>query len=86
MYTVLASRTFKKQFNALDKKMQKRIKSALKQLEKDPYKPRSGADIKPIIDTTPQKHRIRVGNYRIVYGVENDIVKVIEGFWRGRGY
>ena len=86
MYTVLVSRTFQRQFNVLNNNLQLRIKSALKELEKDPYEPRPGADIKSIKDTKPQKYRIRVGDYRIIYRIESTIVKVIEVFKRGRGY
>jgi len=86
MYNVLISRTFQKQYNKLAKDMQKRIRKSLKELEKDPLVPRSGADIKPIEDTHPQKHRIRVGEYRMIYRIEGNEVKMIEIFIRGRGY
>ena len=86
MYSVFVSKTFQKQFIALDMRMQERVRNALKELEKEPFKPRSRADIKPIIGTEPQKHRIRIGNYRMIYFVENNVVKIIEGFWRGTGY
>ncbi len=86
MYSVFVSGTFKKQFKRLEKKLQKRIKNGLKELENDPYTPRPKADIIPIKNTSPQKHRIRVGDYRIVYRIEKDVVRVIELFPRGRGY
>jgi len=86
MYTVLVSSTFQKQFNTSQKDLQRRIRSALRKLEENPFEPRSGADIKPIIGTTPQKHRLRVGDYRIIYLIDGNIVKVIEVFRRGRGY
>lgn len=86
MFNVLVSRTFQKQFNELDKKMQKRIKAALKELKNDPIKPRSGADIQSLSGTKPQKHRMRVGYYRIVFLIDKKTVKVIEMFKRGRGY
>ena len=87
MHSVFFSATFKKQFRALrNKTVQARIKEALKELEKEPLKSRPGADIKKIKDTKPVKHRIRVGDYRIIYRVEKHEVKVIELFKRGRGY
>ena len=86
MYEVLASKTFQKQFRSSPKKVQDRIRASLKELETDPYEPRSGADIKHIKDTKPPKHRLRVGNYRIVYRIEGNVVKIIEMFIRGRGY
>lgn len=86
MWTVLVSRTFQKQFEALQKVLQERIKLALKKLEENPFKPRSGADIKPLVGTKPQKHRLRVGDYRIICLIEGNTVKIIEVFRRGREY
>ena len=86
MYKARVSETFQKQYNQLNKKFQKRILEALRRLESDPYTPRSGADIIPVKDTKPQKYRLRVGDYRIIFRVEGDIIKVIEIFPRGRGY
>ena len=86
MYKVLVSGTFQKQFNSLDKNIQKRIKAGLKELEKDPKKARPNADISPLSGTKPQKHRLRVGEYRIIFLIDKKIVKVIEVFKRGRGY
>jgi mRNA-degrading endonuclease RelE of RelBE toxin-antitoxin system len=86
MYRVLGSHTFRKQYNNVSKDMQKRIKKGLKELEKDPFNPRSGADIKPVKDTDPQKHRLRIGEYRLIYRVEGTDVKMVELFLRGRGY
>ncbi|MHA1280830.1 MAG: type II toxin-antitoxin system RelE family toxin [Candidatus Helarchaeota archaeon] len=66
--------------------MQERIREGLQVLKKDPFKARPSADIKPLKDTNPRKYRLRVGNYRIIYCVESDAVKVIELFKRERGY
>lgn len=86
MYQVAVSETFQKQYNSIDKKLQKRIKEKLQNLKEDPFSARSGADILPVKGTNPQKYRLRVGDYRIIYCVEKDIVKVIEMFPRGKGY
>lgn len=86
MYNVLVSRTFQKQYSNLPKKEQNHIKSALNYLIEDPYDPRPGADIKPLVGTDPLKYRLRVGDYRIVYCIEGKKVEVIEVFRRGRGY
>jgi mRNA interferase RelE/StbE len=86
MFKVLVSETFQKQYSKFDKKFQKRIKDSLEHLKSDPHAPRPGADIIPIKETNPQKYRLRVGDYRIVYRVEEKTVKVIEIFPRGRGY
>jgi len=86
MYTVLVSGTFQKQFSSLDPSLQKRIRAGLQTLIKDPLNPRAGVDIKPLIATNPRKYRLRIGTYRIVYTIDGDMVKVIEGFVRERGY
>ncbi len=86
MYPVLISRTFQKQFRNLPPSMQDRVRAALEHLRDDPFEPRSGADLKPVKNTTPQKYRLRVGEYRIIYAVSDDEVRCIEVFKRGRGY
>ena len=86
MYHVVVSRTFQQQFQSLQKSLQERIRNALKELEIDPNQPRSGADIKPLKNTKPQKHRLRVGDHRIIYMIDGDKVYVIEVFKRSRGY
>ena len=86
MYSVLVSKTFQKQFKGLPSDFQKRFRVALAELGNDPFKPRSGMDIKPLHETTPPKHRLRLGEYRIIYHVEGKTVEVIELFHRGRGY
>ena len=86
MYDVLVSRTFQKQFGLLQRDMQKRIRSALKRLGENPFEPRSGLDIKPLVNTNPPKYRLRIGDHRIIYLIEGNIVKIIEVFRRGRGY
>lgn len=86
IYSVLYSETFKKQYKKLPQDIQTKIKKNLRKLGEDPLEKRSGADIKKIKDTNPPKHRLRVGNYRIIYYVENNTVKLIEIFIRGRGY
>jgi mRNA interferase RelE/StbE len=85
-YSVLVSRTFQKQFHGLDSAMKDRIRSALALLGEDPYTPRSGADIKALVHTLPKKYRLRVGDYRVIYAVGEETVKVIEVFRREKGY
>jgi mRNA-degrading endonuclease RelE of RelBE toxin-antitoxin system len=55
-------------------------------LAEDATTKRAGADIKRLVKTRPVKHRIRVGQYRVIYRVDGDEVRVIEVFARGRGY
>ena len=85
-YKVLVSRTFQKKFNDLQKSIQNSIKKALVELEKDPYTSRPKCDIKLLKDTQPKKYRLRLGNYRVIYIIENEEVKVIDLLKREVGY
>ncbi len=84
--SVQLSATFVRQFRKLSKGNQDRIREALATLAEDATTKRAGADIKRLTKTKPVKHRIRVGQYRVIYRVDGEEVRVIEVFARGRGY
>ena len=86
MYYIFVSRAFQKQFKDLDASFQERVRKALRELSENPFKSRPRADIKLLINTHPQKYRLRIGNFRIVYYVMGDTVKIIEIFRRKKGY
>ena len=86
MYKVLISETSQKQYSQLNKKLKDRMKEGLQELENDPRTPLPRVDIKPLSGTKPKKHRLRIGDYRIIYLIDKKTVKVIEVFKRGRGY
>ncbi len=71
----------------LDARQRERLRIRLKELEVNPFRPRPKADIKNC-----GKHhgvtfyRLRVGDFRAVYVVNRDEVRVTEIFQRGRGY
>jgi len=85
-YKVLVSRTFQKIYNELPKNTQDRIKKHLHELEKDPITSRSQCDIKILYDTEPKKYRLRVGEYRIIYIIEDKQVKILDFIKREAGY
>jgi mRNA-degrading endonuclease RelE of RelBE toxin-antitoxin system len=85
-YSVLVSKTFQRKFQQLQKNFQNQIRKSLKELQNDPYTSRSNCDIKSLIDTRPKKYRLRVGNYRVIYIIENKEVKVIDLIKREVGY
>ena len=87
-YEILISKTFKKQLTKLEDDLKDRVKNTLKKLDEDPYRSRSGVDIKKLSGTNPTKYRLRVGDYRVIYTIEEDnkVIKVIEGFRREKGY
>ncbi len=72
----------------LDKDTGYRIKSALRNLENDPFRKRPKADIKKLEGTKGREdlYRLRIGDYRVVYAVEGNTVWVTEIFLRGKGY
>ena len=69
-YTVLIERYAQKQIMKLDKKIIPVIKSAIAKLANNPkphgYKKLKGEDA----------YRIRVGDYRIIYEIDNDVIQV----------
>ena len=85
-FKVLVSKTTQKQLDILGKELKKRIKKHLKVLEKNPFEKRSGADIKYLAGSDPKLYRLRVGDYRAIYYIENKIVKVTEISKRGTAY
>ncbi|MFA5942927.1 MAG: type II toxin-antitoxin system RelE/ParE family toxin [Candidatus Thermoplasmatota archaeon] len=86
MPEVLLSATFVRQFRKLGGETQRRLRDGLAVLADDPSKPRPGADIKRLAGTDPPKHRLRVGDWRIVYAIDGQTVRILEVFARGRGY
>jgi mRNA interferase RelE/StbE len=72
----------------LEEQTRNRIKETLRQLQKDPFKSRPNADIKKLKGTRGGHDflRLRVGDYRVIYAVEGDVVWVTDIFVRGRGY
>ncbi len=86
-FSVFLSKTSIKFLKSLDKKTHDRIKNDLRELESDPFTSRPNADIKKLHKhSKSQLYRIRIGNYRAVYAVENNSVKVARIFPRGKGY
>jgi len=86
MFRVLVSRTSQTEFQKIPFNSQTRIRKSLPCLEEDPYAPRAHADIRPLKDTHPQKYRLSVGNFRIVYVVLGNEVKILEILTRRKGY
>ena len=86
-FNVLLSRTAEKELNSLDKKTQERVRAGLKELENDPFQPRPKADIKKLHKMSKHElYRLRIGNYRAVYAVENTDIKITRIIRRGKGY
>ena len=85
-YNVLLSKTAVKQFMDIDNKTQKLVRKGLEELSKDPFSPRSGADIKQLRGSEkPALYRLRFGSHRIIYCIINKNVKVTEIMQRKKG-
>lgn len=81
------SQTVIKQLNKLEEDTKNRIMKELQILKEDPYHKRSGADIKKLQGfANPTLFRLRVGDFRAVYTIRDEIVKVTDIFPRKKGY
>ena len=63
-----------------------RLKEGLARLGEDPFTSRSGLDIKKLKGKTHDVYRLRIGEHRFVYFVDDEIVWVQNAFRRERGY
>ena len=84
---ILLSGTAVRQLRRLPRDAAARIREKLKVLEEDPFRPRPGADLRPLwTDDEPPLYRMRVGDYRILYFVLPDEVRVTEILHRSQAY
>jgi mRNA interferase RelE/StbE len=84
---VLLSQTAFSQLSLLDSKQKDRIKDALSNLEDNPFRRRSGSDIKRLVTPDePPLFRLRIGDYRAIYFVIDSEVRVTEIIHRSKGY
>ncbi|MFY1111581.1 MAG: type II toxin-antitoxin system RelE family toxin [Methanosarcinaceae archaeon] len=72
----------------LDQVTKDRLKSGLKSLERDPFKSRSRSRIKKLRGTKNRDdlYRLKIGDYRAIYAVEEYTVLVLEIIHREKGY
>jgi len=85
-YIVLVSRTFQHKYQQLPNALRNQIKRSLVELKENPFTSRLKCDIKLLKDTHPKKYRLRVGDYRIIYIIINQEVRVIDLLKRELGY
>lgn len=84
-HSVLLHPDVEKYLDSLQDNEKRRCYESLKKLSKDPFKPRSGCDIKKM-SGDKSFYRLRVGNHRFLYIVKDDEVMVEEAFKREKGY
>jgi mRNA interferase RelE/StbE len=86
-YRILLSETAVSQMELLKPAQKKRVKEALLSLEQDPFRSRPGADIKKLrYPSDPPLFRLRIGDYRAIYFVIDNEVRVTEVIHRSKGY
>jgi len=87
-FQVKLSSTAAKYVEGLDYETGQRIKRALEQLQKDPFLSRSGADIKMLrgVKGGDNLYRLRMGDYRALYVLSDNTVRITKIFHRGKGY
>jgi len=84
-FTVMLSPDAKKYLDSLDKKRADNITKRLKELEKDPFRPRAGCDIDIVGGSgRPPMYRLRIGEFRAMYFVEDQAVYVTDLFQKKR--
>ena len=85
-YEVLLSETAHRQLLALPAEQRERVKSALSELEDDPYRPRPKADIKRLKEPSRSYYRQRIGDLRAIYVVKGRKVLVAKILPRSKAY
>ncbi len=86
-YKILVTPEVKEFVSNLDEKTRRIIKNNLKKLEKEPWKPRAKLDIKKLKGSkNPKLYRLRIGDYRAIYAIQDEKVRVTEIIRRSKGY
>lgn len=86
-FEVLISETAVKQLSKLESQESIRIKNSLTVLKEDPFRSRPKADLKKLKGfSNPSLYRLRIGDFRIIYTIDDKCIKVTEIFRRGKGY
>jgi len=86
-FEILVSKRFLKELKKYDTPIKNRLRSATEELKKDPYTARPNLDILQVKGTNPQLYRLRVGEVRILYTIQdNTIILLLRIFDREVGY
>ena len=70
----------------LESKEKDWLKSQIKKLAEDPYHKRAEVDIKKLKGKKHDMYRLRVGNHRFEYFVDEEKIWIDQAFKRERGY
>jgi mRNA interferase RelE/StbE len=87
-YEIKLHRVVSRALARMEPKLRERIIMGLRKLKENPHESRSGLDIVRLTGTKGRQdlYRLRIGDYRAIYGVEGKVVYVTDLFHRGRGY
>ena len=86
-YRFLLFQTAVSQLSLLDSRRKEKVKDALMGFKEDPFRRRSGVDIKRLVTPDePPLFRLRVGDYRTIFFVLEREVRVTEIIHRSKGY
>ena len=87
-YEVKLHRNVAKSLERIEPRLRERIKSAMRRLAENPYESRPGVDIVRLTGTKGRQdlYRLRVGDYRAIYAIDNKVIYVTDLFHRGKGY
>lgn len=75
-YEVLIDERVEKDLEKVPKYVVEKFLRLLDEFEKNPIRPRSGFDVKPLEGYPDNTYRLRIGKYRVLYAVDNDNKKV----------
>ncbi|MFQ5909320.1 MAG: type II toxin-antitoxin system RelE/ParE family toxin [Thermoplasmata archaeon] len=87
MYEILLSKTALRQLRRLPADIEQHMREKMRVLADDPFHSRSGADIRLVWShEEPRLYRLRIGEYRVLYFVVGNEVRVTEILHRSRAY
>ncbi|MFA4955656.1 MAG: type II toxin-antitoxin system RelE/ParE family toxin [Candidatus Methanoperedens sp.] len=75
-FEVLIDERVEKDLEKVPKYIVRKFIKLLDEFEKDPIRPRSGFDLKPMEGYPSNTFRLRIGNYRVLYAVDPEFKKV----------
>ena len=91
-YTIIYGKDFLKELKNIiekgDRELKYRVEDVIRELKKEPHKKRPKADIKLISSKKEGVYRVRIGDYRIVYEIDEKTkdIFITMIFHRGKGY
>ncbi len=84
--SVLVSTTASKEFKTLQKKEQDRIREKLNELAENPYDGSNRLDTKKLSETKHTYFKLRVGDYRLIYYLQEETIRVVRIAIRSDAY